>query len=90
MGLLDFLKKGKPKHDEPKQHAGGTQNINNVTGQQQQPDTYTVKSGDSLSRIAQRYYGNANEWRKIYEANKDQIKDPDLIHPGQNLKIPKS
>ena len=52
------------------------------------PQTYEVKSGDSLSRIARQFYGNANEWRKIYEANRDQIKDPDLIYPGQRLRIP--
>ncbi|MGH9884837.1 MAG: LysM peptidoglycan-binding domain-containing protein [bacterium] len=50
--------------------------------------TYTVASGDSLSKIAKHLYGDANAWRKIYEANKDQIKNPDLIHPGQVLKIP--
>ena len=51
--------------------------------------TYTVQKGDSLSKIAKREYGNANEWKKIFEANKDVIKDPDLIYPGQELKIPK-
>lgn len=50
--------------------------------------TYTVVSGDSLSKIAQREYGRAADWKKIYEANKDTIKDPDLIYPGQTLKIP--
>jgi nucleoid-associated protein YgaU len=50
--------------------------------------TYTVKSGDSLSAIAKREYGDAGQWRRIFEANRDQIKDPDLIHPGQELKIP--
>lgn len=50
--------------------------------------TYTVVSGDSLSKIAQREYGDANKWRTIFEANKDQINDPDLIHPGQTLRIP--
>jgi len=49
---------------------------------------YVVKSGDSLSKIAQREYGDANKWRRIFEANQDKIKDPDLIHPGQELKIP--
>jgi nucleoid-associated protein YgaU len=47
---------------------------------------YEVKSGDSLSKIAKNYPGLT--WQKIYEANKDQIKDPDLIQPGQKLKIP--
>ena len=50
--------------------------------------TYVVVNGDSLSKIAQREYGDANRWRAIYEANKDVIKDPDLIYPGQELKIP--
>ena len=50
--------------------------------------TYTVVSGDSLSRIAKREYGDANKWHAIYEANLDKIKNPDLIHPGQVLTIP--
>ena len=50
--------------------------------------TYVVVNGDSLSKIAQREYGDANRWRTIYEANKDVITDPDLIYPGQELKIP--
>jgi len=50
--------------------------------------TYTVVSGDSLSKIAKRVYGSAKAWRKIYEANKDVVNNPDLIYPGQELKIP--
>jgi nucleoid-associated protein YgaU len=50
--------------------------------------TYTVVKGDSLSKIAKQFYGDAQQWRKIYEANKDQIKNPDLIHPGQTFRIP--
>jgi nucleoid-associated protein YgaU len=50
--------------------------------------TYTVVAGDSLSKIAKRFYGDANKWPRIHEANRDQIKNPDLIHPGQRLKIP--
>jgi nucleoid-associated protein YgaU len=50
--------------------------------------TYTVVSGDSLSKISKHFYGDANHWRRIFEANKDEIKDPDDIYPGQNLKIP--
>lgn len=53
-------------------------------------ETYTVVSGDSLSKIAKRFYGNANDWKRIFEANRDQIKDPDLIRPGQKLRIPKA
>ena len=50
--------------------------------------SYTVVKGDSLSKIAKRFYGDAQQWGKIYEANKDQIKNPDLIYPGQTFKIP--
>lgn len=50
--------------------------------------TYVVVKGDSLSKIAKREYGDASKWHRIYEANRDVIKDPDLIYPGQELKIP--
>jgi len=50
--------------------------------------TYTVVAGDSLSKIAKREYGDGNAWKQIFDANRDIIKDPDLIHPGQTLKIP--
>ena len=49
---------------------------------------YVVVAGDSLSKIAKREYGNANEWKRIYEANRDILKDPDKIYPGQRLNIP--
>ncbi len=50
--------------------------------------TYEVKKGDSLSKIAKRVYGNADAWKRIFEANTDVLKDPDKIFPGQKLKIP--
>ena len=50
--------------------------------------TYTVQKGDSLSKIAKQVYGDAKQWRKIAEANKDKIKNPDLIQPGWVLVIP--
>jgi uncharacterized protein YidB (DUF937 family) len=50
--------------------------------------TYTVVSGDTLSGIAKRHYGDANQWPRIFEANRDQLKDPDRIFPGQVLHIP--
>ena len=52
--------------------------------------TYTVVAGDSLSKIAKRFYGDANQWRRIFEANRDKIQNPDLIHPGQVLNIPEA
>lgn len=50
--------------------------------------SYTVAAGDSLSKIAQREYGDASQWRRIFEANRSTISNPDLIHPGQVLTIP--
>lgn len=50
--------------------------------------TYTVKAGDSLSKIAKELLGSANAYPKIFEANRDQLSDPDKIKPGQVLKIP--
>ena len=54
----------------------------------EQQRTYTVVAGDSLSKIAKREYGDAAKWRGIWEANRDTIKNPDLIHPGQVLNLP--
>ena len=51
-------------------------------------NTYTVVAGDSLSKIAKKFYGNANAWKKIFDANTDRIKNPDVIQPGWVLKIP--
>jgi nucleoid-associated protein YgaU len=50
--------------------------------------TYTVKAGDTLSKISKEHYGDANDYMKIFNANKDQLTDPDKIKPGQVLKIP--
>jgi nucleoid-associated protein YgaU len=54
----------------------------------QMAKTYTVQKGDSLSKIAKRTYGDAGKWRVIFDANRDQIENADLIHPGQVLKLP--
>ena len=50
--------------------------------------TYTVKAGDTLSKIAKETLGDANAYMKIFNANKDQLSDPDKIKPGQVLKLP--
>ena len=83
-----------PKDDKPKADFSDVQGGSSSTApelpQAAPPEarTYTVASGDSLSRIAKREYGDASRWRAIFEANRDQIEDPDLIHPGQVLKLP--
>jgi LysM repeat protein len=70
----------------PKQQAA-TQGTSGTT-QPAQMTTYTVQSGDTLSAIAKRLLGNANDYMDIFNANRDQLTDPDKIKPGQVLKIP--
>jgi nucleoid-associated protein YgaU len=50
--------------------------------------SYTVAAGDNLTAIAKHFYGNANQWKTIFDANRDQLTDPDRIKVGQILKIP--
>jgi nucleoid-associated protein YgaU len=51
--------------------------------------TYTVQKGDTLSKISKQYYGDPNQYNRIFEANRDQLTDADQIRPGQVLKIPR-
>lgn len=97
MGLLDFFKKGEekkvtpPPPPKPVIPTATTPQVNITTPKPvaETAQEYTIKSGDSLSKIAKQFYGDAQKWNKIYEANKDVIKDPNLIHPNQKIKIPK-
>ena len=57
-------------------------------GGQQDAQTYIVQPGDTLSKISQRFYGAANQYMKIFEANRDKLTDPNQIKPGQKLTIP--
>lgn len=50
---------------------------------------HTVKSGETLGKIAKQYYGNASKYQAIFSANSDILKNPDVIHPDQELIIPK-
>ena len=59
-----------------------------VGGAETGGQTYTVKSGDTLSKISQQFYGSANEYLRIFYANRDTLSDPDKIQPGQQLIIP--
>jgi nucleoid-associated protein YgaU len=65
-----------------------TQTVGAAAGGGQQQRTYTVKAGDSLSKISKQFYGSVNEYMRIFEANRDQLKDPNEIRPGQELVIP--
>jgi nucleoid-associated protein YgaU len=49
---------------------------------------YVVQGGDSLSKIAKKFYGDANSWKRIFDANRDVVKNADLIQPGWKLRIP--
>jgi len=78
----------KPRPDFSDVTSGGSSTAPKPAPAAPAEQIYTVVAGDSLSKIAKRVYGDANLWRRIFEANQDQIKNPDLIHPGQKLKIP--
>jgi nucleoid-associated protein YgaU len=90
MGLFDW------KKDDAKPDFSNVQHGGSSTSPAIEPEpaptsgarTYVVVSGDSLSKIAQKHYGKASSWPRIYEANKGIIKDPNLIYPGQELRIP--
>jgi nucleoid-associated protein YgaU len=96
MGLKDlFNRKEKPKPDFSNVQSGSSSTAAAPAPpppaeppKQEQPKTYVVVAGDNLSKIAKRIYGDANQWRRIYEANRDVIKNPDLIYPGQKLVLP--
>ena len=102
MGIFDGFgkKKDKPKADFSNVQSGSsttapapaaeapTPDLPPASGTSGSEQSYTVVAGDSLSKIAKRFYGDANKWPRIHEANRDQIKNPDLIHPGQKLRIP--
>ena len=92
MGLFDRDKKDDKKKTEKKADFSNVQSGSSTTAKPEAKEeiakTYTVKSGDSLWAISERVYGNGNDWRRIYEANKDRIKDPDVIQPGWVLDIP--
>jgi nucleoid-associated protein YgaU len=64
--------------------------INATAGGGAAATTYTVQAGDTLSKIAKEKLGDANAYMEIFNANKDQLSDPDKIKPGQVLKIPQS
>ncbi|MCR4942644.1 MAG: peptidoglycan-binding protein LysM [Campylobacter sp.] len=72
--------------------AGNVAGIKNVQieGVEEAEDNfYTIQSGDNLSKIAKKFYGDANKYPKIFEANREVIKDANLIYPGQKIRIPK-
>jgi nucleoid-associated protein YgaU len=84
MGIFD-------KKDEPKADFSDVKSGSSSTARP--PETgagrsYVVVKGDSLSKIAQREYGDAKQWTRIFEANRDTITDANLIYPGQTIRLP--
>lgn len=59
-----------------------------VTEASQDFETYTVAKNDTLQKISKKFYGTTKKWTKIYEANKDVLRGPDKLYPGQTIKIP--
>ncbi len=79
---LDEIRKRKAAADKPGEAEAPAEE------KAAEPRIYVVQRGDSLSKIAKEVYGNAGRWKEIFEANRDQIQDPSLIRPGQELRIP--
>lgn len=71
--------------------AGNIKGVKEVIfeGTQEDDQYYEIKAGDNLSKISKEFYGNPNHYLKIFEANKEVIKDMNLIYPGQKIRIPK-
>ncbi len=82
--IADITVSGNAAQQAPKTQTAGA----SATGGQQNTRTYTVKAGDSLSKISREYYGDASQYEKIFNANRDKISDPNRIRPGEELVIP--
>ena len=86
MGLFDRDEKKKPDFSNVESGSSSTAPETREPASQ----SYTVKGGDTLWAISERFYGDGNAWHRIYEANRAQIKDPDVIQPGWELSIPRA
>ena len=78
---------GATRDDRNAGNAGG-ESSGSTGGATRESRTYVVQSGDTLSKIAKQYYGDANRYMDIFNANKDKLSNPDKIQPGQELVIP--
>lgn len=88
MGLFDRDKKPEKKKADFSNVESGSSSTAPEAEKLDAARTYTVEAGDTLWAIAEKYYGDGSAWPKIHEANRDRIEDPDLIRPGQVLRIP--
>jgi hypothetical protein len=90
-GVIDVYASGLQPFVAPKPEEtpiGGTHQHAHPTPEQRAEEYYVIERGDTLSHIAKRYYGNANKWPELFEANREVIEDPDKIFPGQKIRIP--
>ncbi len=85
-----FGKKGDETEAATAAHGAATEAVPSATAQTGSAAgrSYTVISGDTLSKIAKQFYGDANSWTRIFDANRDLLNNPDRIFPGQVLRIP--
>lgn len=88
MGIFDRSAPKKDKPDFGNVQSGTSSTDPSSPKASASSRSYTVEKGDTLSGIAKEFYGDANQWRRIYEANRELIKNPDLIYPGQTFTIP--
>jgi nucleoid-associated protein YgaU len=89
--VWDEIKRVNPSGDDITAEFPVDPSLPQQSQQQQQSQSvrmYKVKSGDTLSKISKEFYGAANQYMRIFEANRDQLSDPDKIQVGQELKIP--
>ncbi len=80
--------KGVAHVDDDGLRVDGAQTAGSTTTTAARSRYYTIQSGDTLSKIAKEQYGDANDYNKIFEANREVIGDPDKIYPGQQIRIP--
>ncbi len=79
------IRPSQPKKEQAKK----TESKQKGEKEEEKSQFYEIKSGDNLSKIAKQFYGDANKYPLIFEANREVIKDPDKIYPGQKIRIPK-
>ena len=84
--VWDAIKKVNPKADDITADFPIDTNLQGAQAASER--TYTVKPGDTLSKISKQFFGDPNKYQRIFEANRDKLSDPDKIQVGQQLKIP--
>lgn len=84
-GVTSTEQDAPPKPDFSNVQGGVTSTETMLGGEER---TYTIEKGDTLSAVAQRFYGKAKYWRQIHEANRDTIDNPDRVFPGQTIRLP--